>query len=106
MDTFHTVELYQLSSSLYTHLAILWDQISNLINSENHDLINIINNTANIFRGTIIDIHNHLPEKAIKTKKAPGIDQINKKLITRINRVLSNFFTSFLTCGSIMVFTF
>ena len=105
MDTFHT-PLCQLFSSLYTHLAILWDQISNLINSENHDLINIINNTANIFRDTIIEIRNHLPEKAIKLKKAPGIDQIDKKLITRINRILSNFFTSFLTCESVMVFTF
>lgn len=52
---------------LTKQLAILQDQISNLTISDNPDPINIIYNTANIITKPIMNIHNHLPEKNIKS---------------------------------------
>ena len=42
-------------------------KISNLIISDDPDPINIVNNVANILTNTIMNIHNHLPEKNIKS---------------------------------------
>ena len=55
-----------INSSLSKQLAILQDQILNLISFDNSDLINIINNAATIHTHSIMNIHNNLPEKSIK----------------------------------------
>ena len=51
------------NTSLSKQLAILQDQISNLINVDNPDPINISNIAANILTDKNMDIHNNLPEE-------------------------------------------
>ena len=63
---YHKADWDSINSSLSKHLAILQEQILNLISSENADPINIINNAATIFSNTILDIYNNLSEKIIK----------------------------------------
>ena len=54
------------SSSLAKQLAFLWEQILNLISSNNSDPINIINNAAIIPTDSMTSIHNNISEKTIK----------------------------------------
>ena len=65
---YHKANWDSINYFLSKQLAILQDQMSNLIISDNPDPITIISNAANILTDTIINIHNHLPEKTIKWK--------------------------------------
>ena len=60
---YNKAEWDSINSSLSKQLAILQDQILNLISSNNHDSINIINNAAIIPIDSIMSIHNNFPEK-------------------------------------------
>ena len=61
---YHKAISDSISTSLSNQSAILYDQISNSIYVDNLDPINISNNiAANILTNTIMDIHNHLPDK-------------------------------------------
>ena len=63
---YHKADWDSINSFLSKQLAILQDQILNLICSDNPDPINI-NNAAIIFTDSIMNIHNNLPEKTIKS---------------------------------------
>ena len=60
---YHKADWESINSSLSKQLAILQDQILNLISSGNSDPINLINNAATILTDSIMSIHNNVPEK-------------------------------------------
>ena len=64
---YHKTNWDSITFSLPKQLAVLQHQISNLISSENLDLINIINSATNILTDTIMSVHSHLPEETIKS---------------------------------------
>ena len=85
---YNKAEWDSINSSLSKQLAILQDQILNLISSNNHDSINIINNAALIPIDSIMSIHNNFPEKKIKSNSStPFSVQFLRRQKRKIKRV-------------------
>lgn len=67
---YHKTDWEFINSSLPKQLAILKDQILNLIPSNNSDPINIINNASTILSDSIMSIHSNVPEKLLNQTPA------------------------------------
>ena len=60
---YHKADWDSINSSLAKQLAIVQDQILNLISPGNPHPTNIINNAVTILTDSIMNIHNNLPER-------------------------------------------
>ena len=84
---YHKADWDSINCYLAKQLTILQDQILNLISSDNPDPINIINNAATILTDSIVNIHNNLPEKHIKSNTSvPLSSQLLIKQKRKIKR--------------------